>query len=268
MGVKNRKMRIILLFIIFMLICILSSLYLSLNHYNDLNSQELLTNALEISPIIPYFNLNMYNISNSHLESTKNSDWACTAGRVIKKGPYGNKNSSIKIAYLIGVHPAEEKSHQAIYNAILKNQKNLKYCYYTYKVEVNASNDYNKNRYYGQLLAYKYAVSDIEKNKFDMVVDVHSNQGKYEEKTFVFTAIPNNKSLLVAHFLVKNLPGLSYYIPPRSNEPTSAPYISEPLIKKGIPIIVYETYRYEPFNLTEKKARDFIMVLDDFNFSN
>ncbi len=262
--VENRAIKIILIFIIFSIfISILSSLYLSLNHYHDLNSQEQLKN-MENCPIISYLDPSISNISDSH-ESPKDN-WTCPAGKVVKSGPYGNKNSPMKIAYLIGVHPAEQGSHQAIYNAILKNQGNLKHCYYIYKVEVNVSNDSNKNRYYGQLLAYKYAVSDMEKNKFDIVVDVHSNQGKYEEKTFVFTAIPNNKSLLVAHFLVKNLPGLSYYIPPRSNEPTSAPYISEPLIKNGTPTIVYETYRYEAFNITEKRARDFIMVLDDFNF--
>lgn len=263
--VKNRALRIILIFILlFTVISILSSLYLSLNHRNDSNSQEHLTNILENYPIISYLDPSITSISNSH-ESPKDN-WTCPAGKVVKFGPYGNKNSTIKIAYLIGVHPAEQGAHKAIYNTILKNQGNLKYCYYIYKVEVNNSNDYNKNRYYGQLLAYKYAVGDIEKNKFNMVVDVHSNQGKYEEKTFVFTAIPNNKSLLVAHFLVKNLPVLSYYLPPRSNEPTSAPYISEPLIKNGIPIIVYETYRYEAFNTTEKKAHDFIIVLDDFKF--
>lgn len=262
---ENRKIRIILIFVLFTFICVLSSLYLSLNYYPGLNSQEPLINNFNC-PMISYLNPNIDTISNSH-ESSKDN-WTCPAGKVLKSGPYGNKNSSVKIAYLIGVHPAEQSSHQAIYNAILKNQANLKYCYYIYKIQVNCSKDYNKNRYYGQLLAYKYAISDINKNKFNMVVDVHSNQGKYAEKTFVFTAIPNNESLLIAHFLVKHLPGLSYYIPSRTNEPTSAPYISEPLIKNGTPTIVYETYRYEPVNITEKKANDFIIALDDYKFDD
>jgi hypothetical protein len=270
MKLKNRRIMLIFIVILFTTsIFILSNLNILLGHYNDSNTYEYQMN-LPSNPYMLHEYLNP--INNKRIfnpgQNPPNTNWTCPAGKVIKFGPFGNKSSPIKIAYIIGVHPAEEESHKAIYNSILKNQDNLKYCYYIYKVEVNASNDYNKNRYYGQLLAYKYAVSDIEKNKFGMVVDVHSNQGKYEEKTFIFTAIPNNESLLVAHFLVKNLPGLSYYIPPRSNEPTSAPYISEPLIKNGTPIIVYETYRYEAFNLTEKKAQDFIMVLDNFNFYN
>ncbi|PKL66362.1 MAG: hypothetical protein CVV28_11350 [Methanobacteriales archaeon HGW-Methanobacteriales-1] len=268
MELKNRKIRLILIFIIFfMFIFILSNLNIPLDPYTDLNSHSYQINESNNSNML-LADLNLMSVNqilNPHLGFIETLGMTPIGG-VMKIGPYGNKSSQIKIAYIIGVHPAEEGSHKGIYNAISKNQSDLKYCYYIYKVHVRSNDNYDESRYYGQLLAYKYAVNDIKKNKFDMVVDVHANQGKYEEKTFVFTAIPNNKSLLVANFLAKNLPGLSYYIPPRSNEPTSAPYISEPLIKNGIPTIVYETYRYEAFNLTEKKAHDFIMVLDDFKF--
>jgi len=265
--IRPKAIIIVIIFLI-LIIYSLNHLNLPFNLYADLNSHDSSMNELNHSKINEFNPLdNNYNNNLNPLLSPVELLGMNTAGSVIKTGPYGNKSSPIKIAYVIGVHPREHNSHQAILNMLLKNQGDLKYCYYIYIIGVKPeTHDYNESRYYGQLLAYKYAVSDIEKNKFNLVVDVHSNQGKYEKRTFVFTALPHDLSMSITGFLVRNIPGLSYYVPPRSIEPTSAPYISEPLIKNEIPTIVYETYLNETLNISEQKAEEFIMTLDDYEF--
>ncbi|MGL4669065.1 MAG: hypothetical protein ACRCVG_00510 [Methanobacteriaceae archaeon] len=219
-------------------------------------------------------------------------------GDVYISGPYGNNSSSCKVAFIVGVHPKENQSHVGAVNALSNdssgintffntnnsNKSNLNYQYYIYHVIVNESidnssssisshkldngslEDYNNGRLSGQLLANKFAIPDIISKKFDLTVDVHSNQGNYSEKTFIFTALPNKKSQLISDYLVSSCDFLVYYIPPRSNEPTSAPYISEPLINNGIPTIVYETYRFESIDETNNKAREFLNVIDSYSF--
>ncbi len=268
MPQKIRPKAIFIVIISFILIIYaLNHLNLPLNLNNDLNYHNSNINDFDDYNIIG-FNLmdNNYNNKLNPLVSSVELLGISPTGSVIKAGPYGNKSSPIKIAYITGVHPLEQNSHQALLNMLLKNQGNLRYSYYIYLVGVKPNDDYFKSRYYGQLLAYKYAVNDIEKNKFNLVVDVHSNQGKYKKNTFVFNAIPGGLSTTTSNFLVKNIPWLSYYVPPRSIEPTSAPYISEPLIKNGIPTIVYETLRNETLNTSEKKAEEFIVVLDSYKF--
>ena len=265
--IRPKAVIIVIIFLI-LIIYSLNHLNLPFNLYDDLNSHDSSMNEFNHSKINEFNPLD--NNDNNNLNPLLSSVellGMSPAGSVIRAGPYGNKSSPIKIAYLIGVHPQEKNSHQAILNMLLKNQGDLKYCYYIYIVGVKPeTRDYNESRYYGQLLAYKYAVSDMEKNKFNLVVDVHSNQGKYQKRTFIFTALPQDLSISITGFLVRNIPGLSYYVPPRSIEPTSAPYISEPLIKNGIPALVYETYRNETLKISEQKAEEFIITLDHYKF--
>ena len=163
-----------------------------------------------------------------------------TYGQVVKEGPYGNTSSNVKIAYIVGVHPLELQAHQAMIESITQHNSTLKYCYYVYRVNVieNADN-YNIGRMNGQLLANKFVVPNIENQKFQFVVDVHSNVGNWEETRFLFAPVDNSKAESIAMKIKKNLPWLTYYVPP---DPTSPVYVTVPLINAGIPAIIYETY--------------------------
>ena len=60
-------------------------------------------------------------------------------GSVHIHGPFGDVESDVKIAYLIGMHPLESKSHRALFEK-LTSKGDLKYCYYIYnKGEMKAS---------------------------------------------------------------------------------------------------------------------------------
>lgn len=184
-------------------------------------------------------------------------------GYVVRGGPYGNKSSQVKVAYIIGVHPMEYNSHKAILLAMFSHENSLKYSYYIYMIKVtkNAS-DYNEGRINGQLLAYNYILPDIMKKNMHLVVDVHSNRGVYKEKRFISIPVNDKISESIAFQIINKVSWLVFYIPPAEKGPTSGPYVTIPLIKSGIPSFVYETYMYEPFEITIKHAEDFINALD------
>ncbi len=59
---------------------------------------------------------------------------------------------------------------------------------------------------------------------------------------------------------------LVFYVPPLDGGPTSGPYVTIPLIRSGTPTMVFENYRYQPFNETLIQAHDFVQVVDNLNF--
>lgn len=185
-------------------------------------------------------------------------------GTVIKSGPYGNLNSTCKIAFIIGVHPLEQNSHKAIFESILNLSKYLNSTYYIYSVDVTKDRLYYDNgRMNGQILANEYAVPDIEKNNFNLAVDVHSNKGgNYQKTKFLFVPWGNYKAMAIASSLISNMPWLEYYVPPKETGPVSSNYVTIPLIKSGTPAIIYETYRYEPYYVTANHADEFVLTVD------
>ena len=182
-------------------------------------------------------------------------------GYVERGGPYGNISSSVKIAYITGVHPLESGAHDAILEALLTNQQSMRYCYYIYRVHVTQdAADYDKGRINGQNLAYKYVVPDVE--SMGLAVDVHSNRGLYREKIFLDVPVNDAASEKYAFEMVQETPWLAFYIPPWDKGPTSGSYVILPLINSGIPTFVYETYTYQPYNTTLSQDREFVENLD------
>jgi hypothetical protein len=182
-------------------------------------------------------------------------------GTVVKEGPYGNKNSPVKVAYIVGVHPLESNAHKAAVAAIKSHDGSLNKCYYIYRVIVtqDASN-YDKGRMNGQLLAQKFVVPDIKSNGFQLAVDVHSNRGNYGEKRFVFAPVEGGNSESIARSVANKIPGFVYHFP---FSQTSPKYVTVPLINAGIPAIIFETYLYEPYSATKSYVDKLVMAVDD-----
>ncbi len=181
-------------------------------------------------------------------------------GQVVRLGPFGNVFSSVKIAYIVGVHPLESASHQALIDAISTYDASLKYCYYIYEVQVtrDASN-YEKGRMNGQLLANAFAVPNIIDQGFNLAIDIHSNVGNWAYTRFVFSPVPGTSSEWSARDLVNRISWLTYYFPPSQTSPA---YVTIPIINAGIPAIIYETYTYESYDVTMSHAKDFVLTVD------
>ncbi len=188
-------------------------------------------------------------------------------GNVIREGPYGNVSSENRIVYIIGVHPLEYQVHETVKESLISANSSLKNCYYIYQVNVTQDADnYQKGRSNGQLLAYKYAVPDIKNMSIDLVIDVHSNEanGYYKEIRFLYIPMKSTKAERLALEINNQINWLTIYNPPN---PTSPAYVTIPLIKSGIPSIIYETYIHQPHDKTRKESQELVAVVDGLNYN-
>lgn len=190
-------------------------------------------------------------------------------GSVHLHGPYGNRESKIKIAYNIGMHPLESKSHRALFETILSKSDELNYQYYIYNINVSGPLDEKtEGRMDGQLLAQEFVAPHIIDNDYDFFVDIHSNKGqrgpgKYEKTNFIFAPGFDEKSSQYMNILLDSIKELCYYAPEYR---TSPEYITIPVVNSGIPTIVYETFSYESMTKTYELAFLLVENVDELIF--
>ena len=188
-------------------------------------------------------------------------------GSVYIHGPFGNNDSEIRIAYLIGMHPLESKSHRALFEK-LTSKSDLKYCYYLYNINVLNKNSDSEGRDEGQIIAHEFVRDDVISNEYDLFLDIHSNRGPngpgdYQITNFVFAPGFDEKSSKYMDKIIDSMDGVVYYAPEFRSSP---PFITEPTSKAGIPTIVYECYSYEEMDLTLSLAEKLIDTVDTLNF--
>ena len=185
-------------------------------------------------------------------------------GSVHIHGPFGDLNSDIKIAYVIGMHPLESKSHRALFD-VLTNKNDLKCCYYLYNINVNDKTSETEGRLEGQLLAQEFIKDDIINKKYDLFLDIHSNRGsmgpgEYKITNFLFAPGFDEKSSKYMNEIIDAIDEIVYYAPEFRTSPA---YITEPTAKAGIATLVYECYSYEKFDFTLSLAEKLIDVVDN-----
>ena len=192
-------------------------------------------------------------------------------GTVHLHGPFGNSGSNVKIAYLIGMHPLESKAHRGLFDTIIdmSEKELLSYSYYIYNINVVGELDEEtEGRMDGQLLAREFVAPHIIDNDYDFFADIHSNRGlrgpgTYEISRFIFAPGFDDESTDFLNILLDKIDELVYYAPEYR---TSPPYITIPVVESGIPTIVYETYSYEPMDLTYGLSEKLVKAIDDLEF--
>ena len=188
-------------------------------------------------------------------------------GKVYFIGVIGNRSSKHKIAYVVGLHSMENQIHDSIFKQ-LKNKVDMKYKYYIYRIVLtNKKGSYSTLRMRGQMLAKNYIVPHAKKQKYDLVVDIHSTSGITYKQTY-FIHVPKNKhepSMKLAKKTIKIIKSIEnnskmlYWSPPTQ---TSPPYIHLPLINAGTPTFVFETWTYEKKSQTNQRAKILIQAID------
>jgi len=149
-----------------------------------------------------------------------------TYGLVVREGPYGNPTSPDKVVFIVGVHPLESQSHNAIIEAIRALNGSLNKCYYIYRVNVTKdASDYEKGRINGELLANQYVVPEVKRMLPRLVIDAHSNRGTYPAKRFLFVPYNSTEAKRIANMIKDKASWLTIYNPPTS---TSATYVTIP----------------------------------------
>lgn len=190
-------------------------------------------------------------------------------GTVHIHGPFGNEKSDIKIVYLIGMHPLESKAHRALFDTMINKDDDLNYSYYIYNINVSKELDEaTEGRMDGQLLAQEFVAPHIINESYDFFVDIHSNKGlngpgSYEITNFLFAPGFDEESTKYLEILLSEIDELVYYAPEYR---TSPDFITVPVQKSGIPTLVYETYSYEPIELTYGLSEKLVNAVDALKF--
>ena len=188
-------------------------------------------------------------------------------GSVHLHGPFGDNSSDVRIAYVIGMHPLESKSHRALFDE-LTARDDLTYCYWLYNINVKDKDSETEGRLEGQLLAQEFIRDDIITKGYDLFLDIHSSRGSngpgdYKITNFLFAPGFDDKSSRYMDAIIDSIDEIVYYAPEFRSSP---PYITEPTAKAGIPTLVYECYSYEEFDYTCGLASKLISVVDDLDF--
>lgn len=267
---KSRKPSKKLLYFLIILIVILAEGFVLCYDYAT-NEDSLLQDLSEDYPIlnqvlkfIPADLINSFTA-----DSTDSSDKSVktigknSIGTVTLEGPYGNANSSVKVAYILGQHPRESNAHDAIYDSLLNNSDYLNYSYYVYRINVTAeSDDFEESRMNGQLLAQDYVVKDVLKNGYDLVIDIHASNGGYVQDPYIFAPVSNDTVAYdAANNVTKAINYVIYYEPASYSSPQ---YSTIPIEEGGIPAIVFEM-RGNPDHSLETEANQFIHIVDKLN---
>lgn len=174
-----------------------------------------------------------------------------------------------KIAYVVGVHPLEYQTHDTLVN-ILPTLTDLNKCYDIYIINVtedvghygDGSSDNSQGRQNGQNLAYKYVYPKIKDDDYKLAIDVHSNVGAYEFKTFVFSPIKEGLASQYADEVADSCENISYYAP---SSTTSGPFLTIPLNENGIPAFYFEEYSFASQDEKDSHMMELIDAVDQLN---
>ena len=267
---KSRKPSKKLLYFLIILIVILAEGFVLCYDYAT-NEDSLLQDLSEDYPIlnqvlkfIPTDLINSFTADSADsADKSVKTIGKNSIGTVTLEGPYGNANSSVKVAYILGQHPRESNAHDAIYDSLLNNSDYLNYSYYVYRINVTAeSDDFEESRMNGQLLAQDYVVKDVLKNGYDLVIDIHASNGGYVQDPYIFAPVSNDTVAYdAANNVTKAINYVIYYEPASYSSPQ---YSTIPIDEGGIPAIVFEM-RGNPDHSLETEANQFIHIVDKLN---
>ncbi len=204
--------------------------------------------------LILVFSIVDVSFAGTYLGSTKNG-W-------VEKEIYGNQASSQTIVIITGIHPREYQFHEAVRTALKSKSGKLIKKYVLYRVHVTKNPmNYNKGRMSGQILANKYVVPDVKRIKPRLAIDIHECNWKfsgYKYGRFFDPISKTYKTKTYAYYLASKLSVKVYS--PRGG--TSPKYVTNPLARKGIPTLVYETYKKDPYSRKLSDAKRFIDALE------
>lgn len=238
----NKKELIIILTLLIIIFALCIGIFNSLNHETAIDTSNSSTREL---------------IANESIGSVE----------VIRN--IGNASSK-KIAYVVGVHPLENQTHRTLVK-MLPNMSDFKYSYDIYIINVTDgigsygdgfSDDENPGRQNGQNLAYKYVYPEIVNGSYDLAIDVHSNVGAYDFKTFVFSPLKEGLGAEYANKIAASCQNISYYSP---DSTTSGPYLTIPLNENGVPAFYFEEYSFAPQDLKDEHMMELIQAVDNLN---
>lgn len=154
---------------------------------------------------------------------------------------YGNP--SAKIVVVTGMHPRENLSttlvpHVVKLFALLNNVEMVDY----HVTVTDQAQDFDVGRSNGQDLVERYAIPDIKKSDYQLVIIAHDHEQGYGEGYYIATPTHDSKSVTLGEAVHQLLPQFNYYPGSSSTreKSSSISQIDRPLTNAGYPVFVYE----------------------------
>ena len=221
---------------------------------------------LMILGIIVIFNLAIIFTNNDPAKEVYNvTEVGKNANGTVYKIIAGNKSSNDTVGLILGVHPREHEIHEAVNETIYNITKegganNLSKKYVIYYVKVNDNlKSREETRDAGELLANKYVVNKIAKDKPFIVLDIHEIDPTYEYSDFIFSL--SNRTAKVNATMENitkevNLEDFPF------DEGTSPDKVTRPIANKGITTFLLETSIQDNMTQKQKTAEKIINCVD------
>lgn len=162
----------------------------------------------------------------------------------VTKSVYNHYGASEqKIAVITGMHPREDLSASVVpyvikYYALTHNVEIV-----NYQVTVTDNpEDFTTSRNNGENLVAAYAIPDIEKSEYDLVIICHDHEEGYGDGHYIATPSMDGKSVTLAQAVHQILPDFNYYQRDTNKraQSTSITKVDNPITASGTPVFVYE----------------------------
>lgn len=271
---KSRKpSKKLLYFLIILIVVLAEGFILCYDYATEENSflQELSVDYPILNKVLKYIPTNFTDsgsdyVDLSSLQKKPKKIGKNSIGTVTVEGPYGNNESSIRIAYILGQHPRESNAHDAIYRSLLNSSDKLNYSYYVYRINVTGGSDnFEESRMNGQLLAEEFVVPDVVEKAYNLAIDIHASNGGYVPDPYIFAPVSTDAiAYESANNVTKAMNYVIYYEPASYSSPQ---YSTIPIENGGVPAIVFEM-RGNPNHSLETEANQFIKTIDNLIFAN
>lgn len=157
---------------------------------------------------------------------------------------------TVRIAVITGMHPREELAGKMVPQAIklfaLLNR--VEVADYHVMVEDQPDN-FTIGRNNGEALVAQYAIPDIIKSNYQLVIVSHDHEQGYGEGYYIATPTHDTKSVSIGEAVHQILSYFNFY-PGSSNtkaQASSITVVDYPLTNAGIPVLVYEMPEWNNF---------------------
>lgn len=148
-----------------------------------------------------------------------------------------------KIAIITGMHPREISAKTVVPEVIKDYVRTHDVTIVNYQINVTDDPmDFAIGRHNGEGLVNKYALPDIAKSNYSIVIICHDHEKGYGADGYYIATSMDNKSVTLAEAIHKLMPDFTYYKRNTAHESTTTSIntVNNPISETGTPSLVYE----------------------------
>lgn len=141
------------------------------------------------------------------------------------------------------MHPREDLSKTIVpsalkFYALINNVEIVNY----HVTVTNNPTDFSESRSNGESLVAQYAIPDIQKSNYGLVVITHDHEKGYGNGYYIATPTMDSKSVNLAEAVHALLPDFNYYKrnAEKRAQSSSIVKVDNPIAQSGTPVFVYE----------------------------